>query len=339
MIATVSHDWFQRGFGEVQSQLLQLMSDGEFHSGEELGRALAVSRAAIWKQLQKLETLGLPLESVRGRGYRLPGGLELLNRDEILAELDPDVISCVAELELFESIDSTNRQALGRAATGNGHGYVCTAEQQTAGRGRRGRRWTTPFAASVSLSVVWQFDGGAAALEGLSLAVGTAVVAALDEQGVSNARLKWPNDVLSDGRKLAGILLEMAGDPAGRCQVVIGIGVNVNLPRIATGEIDQPWIDANDAAGRPVSRNRLLAAILNHLMRLLREFERHGFAAFRQRWLELDAYAGRQIILHQGDEMITGVAAGVDATGALLVETPLGRRSFNGGEVTVRRLS
>lgn len=323
----------------MQSQLLQLMSDGEFHSGEELGRVLAVSRAAIWKQLQKLEALGLPLESVRGRGYRLPGGLELLNRDEILAGLGPDVISSVAELELFESIDSTNRQALARAATGNGHGYICTAEQQTAGRGRRGRRWTTPFAASVSLSVVWQFDGGAAALEGLSLAVGTAVVAALGEQGVSNARLKWPNDVLSDGRKLAGILLEMAGDPAGRCQVVIGIGVNVSLPQIATADIDQPWIDANSAAGRTVSRNRLLAAILNHLLPLLQEFERHGFAAFRQRWLELDAYAGRQITLHQGDEVITGTAVGVDATGALLVETPLGCRSFNGGEVTVRRLS
>lgn len=321
----------------MQSQLLQLLADGEFHSGEELGRALSVTRAAVWKQLQKLEALGLPLESTRGRGYRLRGGLELLEPERIRGYLEPGVAKLITELDLRDSVDSTNREALGRAARGPACGYVCTAEQQSAGRGRRGRSWATPYASSLCVSVVWEFDGGAPALEGLSLAVGTAVVAALERQGVADALLKWPNDVLCRGRKLSGILLEMAGDPAGRCQVVIGVGINVRMPPAVAETIDQPWIDAVQAAGGDVSRNRLLADILNQLVPLLQQFEHSGFAAFRERWLELDAYAGQTITLYRGDEIIVGTAAGVDRTGALLVDTPLGRRSFNGGEVTVRR--
>lgn len=323
----------------MQPRLLQLLADGDFHSGEDLGRALGISRTAVWKQLQKLESQGMAVESVRGRGYRLPGGVELLDRERIFARLDAGVPSWISEFDLRESVDSTNRQALLRAAEGGAWGYVCAAEQQSAGRGRRGRSWSTPYGASISLSVVWEFQGGAGALEGLSLAVGTAVVSALQRQGVTGAQLKWPNDVLCQRRKLAGILLEMVGDPAGCCQVVVGIGVNVALPAAIGRNIDQPWIDACTAAGAPVSRNVLLADILNHLLPLLREFERDGFGAFRQRWTELDAYRGENIVLQIGDEMVVGTAAGVDGCGALLVDTPMGRRSFNGGEVSVRRLS
>lgn len=321
----------------MQSRLLQRLADGEFHSGEELGRVLGVSRAAVWKQLQKLRELGLSLESVRGRGYRVPGGVELLDPARIHASLEPAIAARIGNLELFDSIDSTNRHALERAMAEASHGYVCAAEQQTSGRGRRGRPWLTPFAATVSLSVVWEFHGGVAALEGLSLAVGTAVAAALAQQGLLNARLKWPNDVLCEGRKLAGILLEMAGDPAGQCYVVVGIGVNVKMPGDASSRIDQPWIDATSAAGHPISRNMLLAHILNHLLPLLQRFEAEGFGPFRSRWLELDAYAGQTVTLQHGDELVVGTGCGVDTSGALLVDTAMGLRRFHGGEVRIRR--
>jgi BirA family biotin operon repressor/biotin-[acetyl-CoA-carboxylase] ligase len=319
--------------------LLHTIADGEFHSGEELARLLGVSRTAVWKQLQKIQLeTGLPLESVKGRGYRLQQALELLDRDRVISEVGP----LLAQLEVHEQIDSTNRLALQRAQEGCGRGHVVVAEQQTAGRGRRGRQWVSPFGRNIYCSAVWEFDGGAAALEGLSLAVGVAVAQALTAIGVRDVGLKWPNDVVWGGRKLAGILLEMVGDAAGRCQVVVGIGINVAMSVSAqTQQIDQPWVDVQTALGGAAapdsaSRNQLLAALLGQLLPTLQQFEREGFSALRAAWSALDSFNGRDVVVHLGERLVLGVAAGVSASGALLVDTDCGRQEFHGGEVSLR---
>jgi BirA family biotin operon repressor/biotin-[acetyl-CoA-carboxylase] ligase len=319
----------------TQETLIQLLADGEFHSGEEAGSLLGVSRTAIWKQFKKLELLGLPLEVQKGRGYRIAGGLDLLDKQKILS-LIPESISCAsAGFDIFDSIGSTNAVAAEKAQQGGSHGYFCLAEQQTAGRGRRGREWQSPYGRNVYLSMVWEFQSGAAALEGLSLSVGVAVARALSDIGVSSARLKWPNDVLCDNKKLAGILLEMQGDPAGLCQVVVGVGVNVDMGKAQTTGISQPWIDAASIIGR-VDRNTFTVTLVSHLWNVLTEFSRRGFAELRDEWSSLDAYKDCEVMVQLGDKWVSGVACGVDSGGGLVLNVDGVRQVFKGGEVSVR---
>ncbi len=313
--------------------LLAVLADGKFHSGDELGGVLGVSRTAVWKQLKKVEELGLPLESIKGKGYCIEGGLDLLSVHSIYQGLSAEIGSLISDIDVRGVIDSTSSIAMEKAVQGK-KGYICTAEQQTAGRGRRGRAWASPYASNLYFSVVWEFGGGAASLEGLSLAVGVAVVDALEKSGLSGAQLKWPNDVLYQGRKLAGVLLEMTGDPSGRCHVVIGIGLNVSMP--VSVSIDQPWIDVKSVKKEAANRNQLLVAILNELMPLLSSFEGQGFNVYRERWQSLDAFAETEVAMTLGSDIVVGKAVGVDATGAIMIETAGGVRKFNGGEVSLR---
>jgi len=314
--------------------ILGLLADGDYHSGKVLGELLGVSRTAVWKHLQKLEAYGLPLESVKGKGYRLLGGLELLDAGRITASLSAEARTGLAELELCESLDSTNRLAMTRAQSGGAHGYVCLAEHQTNGRGRRGRQWVSPYGQSVYLSAVAEFDGGAAVLEGLSLAVGVALVRALKRAGAGGVGLKWPNDVLAGGRKLAGILLEMSGDVAGVCQVVVGVGLNVSVAA-GVADIDQPWVDVAELVP-DVSRNDLVGFILDELLPLLMNYQRLGFAAYRDEWEALHVYQGCEVELSTVALLTQGVALGVTSTGALRVDVDGSEQIFNGGEVSLR---
>ena len=216
-------------------------------------------------------------------------------------------------------------------------GIVCAAEQQTAGRGRLGRTWGSPYGRNLMFSVLWEFDGGAAALEGLSLAVGVAVASALSAMGLDGVALKWPNDVLHDGRKLAGILLEMQGDAAGRCQVIIGVGINVSLPDDAP--IDQAWTDLTRLSCPELDRNPLLAAILNELLPTLDRFSRSGFAPFQSAWGSYDAFHGRAAVVKRGDVVTPGICRGVASNGALQFETRDGLEYISGGEVSLRPAS
>lgn len=318
------------------ANLLRLLSGGDFVSGQDIADALGVSRTAVWKQLNRLAELGVEIESARGRGYRIEGGLDLLERDAVLSAVDENAWGWLRELDLRESIDSTNAEAMTRIAAGNASGYVCAAEHQLAGRGRRGRGWVSPFGRNLYLSVVWEYSQGAAALEGLSLACGVAVARALGACAVPAVSLKWPNDILHHGAKLGGILLEMTGDAAGLCQVVVGIGLNVNMPR-AEG-IDQAWTDlARLCDGQPPSRSLLLGALLSELLPLLASFESSGFAPWREPWCALDAYADTPVILHSGEQQLAGIARGVDARGALQLETAAaGIQSIFGGELSLR---
>lgn len=320
------------------NELIVLLADGEYHSGESLGAALGgISRTAVWKQLKKLESLGLKLESRKGLGYRIIDGLDLLSEITIRQHLTKECLEILRQISVNAVIDSTNASALQGIQQGVTHAALYLAEQQTAGRGRRGRTWISPFASNIYLSLVWQFTGGASVLGGLSLAVGVAVCRSLRGLGVSEVGLKWPNDIVTDGKKLGGILLEMQGDAAGDCQVVIGIGINVAMGLEASQHIDQPWIDLQSLMGAQLpSRNMIVAAIVNELVSVLQKFQTTSFSPYRQEWMEYDVYKGREVMVQLGDNYIFGTSQGVDDGGALIILTPEGLKSFNGGEVSLR---
>jgi len=320
--------------------LLPLLANGEFRSGQDLANALGVSRTAVWKQLNKLEELGLAIESVKGRGYRIPGGIELLQEARVRSSLNSPAAKLLSGLVIDEVVASTNAEALQKVDRGAGAGLVYTAEQQTAGRGRRGRSWVSPYARNLYFSIIGEFTQGAAALEGLSLAVGVAVARALESSGVQQVQLKWPNDVLFQGAKLGGVLLEMVGDAAGVCQVVVGVGLNVAMPAATAAAIDQDWTDVASIAKTTgeicPGRNELLAALLNEILPLLNEFEAQGFAPWREPWQALDAHAGKPVVMSSGGEQLAGIARGVNERGALQLETTLGIQSVFGGEISLR---
>lgn len=318
--------------------LLALLADGRFRSGQDMAHALGVSRTAVWKQLNRLASeAGVELESVRGRGYRIPGGLDLLDAAAVRRLMNPPATALMRELVVLDTVDSTNAEAQRRAEAGGGGGLVVTAEQQSAGRGRRGRRWVSPFGRNIYLSVLWDFEQGASALEGLSLAVGVAVVRALEQQGIGGTELKWPNDILHNRAKLGGILLEMSGDAAGACRAIVGVGINVTMPGAAAGEIDQQWTDlAALSDAQPPPRNALLAALLDELLPLLADFGTSGFPPWRDAWQCLDAFAGAPVVLETGGRQMAGTARGVDERGALCLETATGQCAVYGGEISLR---
>jgi BirA family biotin operon repressor/biotin-[acetyl-CoA-carboxylase] ligase len=312
---------------------LHYLADGHFHSGSEIGDAIGVSRAAVWKQLQKLIDVGLEVECVKGKGYRLEGGFECLEKGLIESHLSVESSAAVSEIDLHAEIESTNLQAMQRILAGNAQGYLCLSEYQSAGKGRRGRHWVSPFGHNVYLSFVWEFEGGASQLEGLSLAVGVVVAEALSALGLKEVSLKWPNDILLNGRKLGGILLEMSGDPAGICQVIIGVGINVRMNK--RHEIDQPWASMVEQLTE-VSRNKLIADILSRLISMLKEYECSGFSNYQRLWESLDAYKGKLVDILSGNASMVGVASGVYANGALRLSVEGIERPVYGGEVSLR---
>lgn len=316
-------------------QILTRLSDGAFHSGQDLAEHLGVTRTAVWKHVALLEELGLSIERVRGKGYRIEGGVDLLDKARITASLPADVAALLGSFEVHHSIDSTNAEIL-RTGVPSFGASVCLAETQTAGRGRRGRAWVSPFASSLYLSIGWRFTRGAEVLEGLSLAVGVALCEALHDAGVTGLTLKWPNDVLLDGRKLAGILVELKGDLSGPCDAVIGVGVNVALPAAQSELIDQPWADLASLGQGGFPRSDLAGALLNRLLQLLANYELTGFAKWQERWQSLDAYAGKAVLIDNGVQRVAGQARGVDGHGALLLETTSGMQAVRGGEVSLR---
>jgi BirA family biotin operon repressor/biotin-[acetyl-CoA-carboxylase] ligase len=320
-------------------ELIKILSDGNFHSGELIGSSLGVSRTAVWKKIIALEKYGLEVESVKGKGYRLIDGnpLSLLDKTVIQASLTEIVNASLAELEIHEIIDSTNAHVMQQLSADLVSGRVCLAEMQIAGRGRRGRVWVSPYAGSVYMSVSQVFHRGAISTEGLSLAVGVLVAEVLVKLGVVGIQLKWPNDIYWQGKKLAGILLELVGDAAGECAVVVGLGLNVNLPSSASDEIDQAWIDLQSIVKANVSRNELVAQLLNSLLPALSSYEADGFESYLQRWADLDFLKDCSVSASTGDSSVVGIAKGVNERGALVIETPLGRQFINGGEVSVRK--
>lgn len=306
--------------------LLKLLSDGRFHSGEELGALLGVSRSAVWKRLESIEReCGVVVQRVRGRGYRL---------EEPLSIIAPRVGTGHWPLDVLFTTDSTNAEVLRRLADGAVAPFAVLAERQTAGRGRRGRQWESPFGANLYYTLGISVRSGAKELEGLSLVVGLAVARAIKALGVADVGLKWPNDVLVNDKKIAGILLELTGDPADICSVAIGIGINVNM-RTAES-IDQPWTSLREALGKLVDRTGLLAALEFELSRALSRHRELGFSASRDEWESLHLWQGRQVVLSTAAVSVVGRALGIDDQGALRLMVDGREVRYSGGELSLR---
>lgn len=315
--------------------LLRVLADGEFHSGAEMAQSFQVSRATIHNALQAADQFGITLHRVRGRGYQLAQPLHWLDAAQIMRFMGDEAE--FLRLEILDQAASSNSLLLRRAAQGAACGSVLAVEWQSAGRGRLGRGWQSGLGNALTFSLLWRFEKGLSGLSGLSLAVGVATVRALHELGIDGVGLKWPNDVLHKESKLAGILLEAQGDMLGPSAVVIGIGLNLAIPESVRGKIDQPVSDLL-ACGVPLrERNRVLALLLKHLTRMLREFALHGFASLRGEWESYHLFQQRpaRLLMPDGSN-IEGVVRGVTDEGALRLETRQGEKVFNAGEISLR---
>jgi BirA family biotin operon repressor/biotin-[acetyl-CoA-carboxylase] ligase len=315
--------------------ILRQLSDGRFHSGQGLAHEHGLSRASIFNVMAQAESMGLKIHAVRGRGYRMPEPVEWLDADTIAQFLGP--ASEAFTIHVHDSVASTNSGLMAAALNGAADGTLLCAEHQQSGRGRRGRAWHSVPGGSLTFSVLWRFETGLQSLAGLSLAAGLAIARAVNRHSRHPARLKWPNDVLVDYRKLAGILVEVQGDMHGSAFAVVGIGLNVRLNETQRDAVDQAVVDLAEM-GVKVGRNRLLADCLRELNTVLGAFRQHGFAGLRDDWLALDAFSGKPVALSLPDaRKIQGVAAGVDETGAFLLRDRHSHlSSYSGGEISLR---
>lgn len=303
--------------------------------GAALAASMGISRAAVWKRIESLRAAGVEIEAVPGRGYALARPLELLDAVALRAALSPAATAELAGLDVLFEVDSTNAEALRQAAPVHGT-RAWLAERQSAGRGRRGRAWASPLAAHIYLSLSRRFEGGIAALQGLSLAVGAAAAGALRGLGYDGVGLKWPNDLLAEGRKLGGILVEVRGDATGPLHVVVGLGINVAMPAPVAAAIDQPWCDLAGLEGPAPSRMALCVALLDALLPLMAGYERAGFAPWREAWSRLDVLAGRRVRVEEGGRWIEGIAEGLAPDGALRLRTEHGEHLCHAGETSLR---
>lgn len=314
--------------------ILKLLADGKFHSGEAIAQHFNVSRATVWNALQYAESLGVEIFSVRGRGYKLPHAVTLLDKQAITSNMRQE--DTWLNVEVFDTLSSTNSYLMQNMSSKT-HGTCVIANLQTNGRGRRGREWQASLGASLTFSLLWRFQCGAAALSGLSLAVGVALIRALHDVGASAAQLKWPNDILVNQKKLAGILIELQGDMEGPSTAVIGVGINLQLPEQIVHKIDQPVTDLAHASTVSVNPNVLMAKLLAHLAEVLAIFEKSGLDALREEWTAHHAYHQRPVrmLMPDGSE-VAGIVQAISDNGTLIVETANGLQKFMSGEISLR---
>ncbi len=325
--------------------LLRELADGDFHSGEDLAAKVGLTRARVSQVLKEAEASGLALERVKGRGYRLLEAPGFLDADTIRRRLvefgAARPVAAPLAIEIVDQIESTSTELSRRSQRRDIHGMLLAAEWQTAGRGRRGRSWTAVAGGSLTFSLGWRFEQGAGFLAGLSLAVGVAVVRALEAEGFTGIALKWPNDLIHRHHKLGGILIALNGDALGPSTVVIGVGINVRLPASVRDELPVPVTDLTSIAARkllPVDRNRLLARLVDELAAVLHQYATEGFAPFAAEWQHRHAYQGKMVKLLLPDgATVTGKVAGVDASGALVLADGPRRARFLSGEISLRR--
>jgi BirA family biotin operon repressor/biotin-[acetyl-CoA-carboxylase] ligase len=319
-------------------QILELLADGAFHSGEELAALAGVSRTAVWKRLRRtIDELGVDIEAVRGRGYRLLHPLEMLDGERIGEWSQREGLEQASRLEIHAVIDSTNRRLMDEGVRGAPSGSICLAEYQTDGRGRRGRNWVSPFGGNLYLSMLYRTPAGPAALGGLSMAAGLAVAEGLRGAGADEVGLKWPNDLLWRGRKLGGLLVEVAGEQGGPCRAVIGLGLNLRMSGKGGDAIDQPWVDLEEILGQAMPpRNLLAARLIAALKEMAKGFDRGGLASWLDRWQQFDLFRDREVVILLGERRERGICRGIDERGALLLEQRGNLTPFHGGEVSLR---
>ncbi len=321
---------------DKKQYILSALSNGKFHSGESLGIELGISRTAVAKHVKGLAELGVDIYRVTGKGYRLSSAITLLDKHKI-SDYYQQENGSELKLKLESVTTSTNGNLISMIRDGEEleKGQVVIAECQTAGRGRRGRKWISPFGAHLYLSMYWQLDGAQAAM-GLSLAMGLAVREAILKVTGVETQLKWPNDVMVDGKKIAGILVELEGQPDGPCHVVVGVGLNVKMPEEQARDITQPWTDLSLETKEPVDRNLLSAELIRSFHQWMTRYEDLGFKAMAGMWNDYNAYQGKPVKLAVGANVYQGVCLGVDEQGGVMITSDGTTKVYYGGEISLR---
>ncbi|MEN8637584.1 bifunctional biotin--[acetyl-CoA-carboxylase] ligase/biotin operon repressor BirA [Pseudoalteromonas distincta] len=317
--------------------ILNALNQGGFVSGQALGEKLGISRAAVSKHIKTLQEMGLDIFKVTGKGYCLNSQVGLLNKTQIdqhYKALDDNT----ANVEVHPIIDSTNSELMRRiqAKTALESGTVIVAEMQQAGRGRRGRVWQSPFGANLYYSYFWRLDDGLQAAMGVSIAVGLAVYDAIKALYQIDVELKWPNDIYINKQKLAGVLVELDGQPQGPCQLVIGIGINLQMPDSFSQHIDQAWTDLNQHT-QQLDKNQLVASLTHHLEQRLVQYRQTGLQNMYEQWNSLNAFAGDYVELNTGHRSWRGICEGIDPQGGIRIRQDGEVKSYYGGEVSLRK--
>ena len=297
--------------------VLELLSNEEYRSGETLAAKLGVSRVAIWRQIERLKKIGVDINSVSGQGYRIQTEFETLNPAKIHENLARGVELDESSIRVTKVVDSTN--AVLMRLSPSREQQVLFSEYQTAGKGRREDEWVSPPGGGLWFSLSRCFDNPPSSFSALGLVVGISVISGLQKLGIKGLQLKWPNDVVFEGAKLAGILIELRSEVSGPCFAVIGIGVNTSLSLAARRRIDKKVIDVEQLSKKRLSRNLIASVLLSSLDENLRAFEQSGFKSFREKWAKFDFLFGKELKILCGSRVETGLAEGVDEIGALLL--------------------
>ena len=318
----------------IQEVLIKALAQGKFVSGQVLADQIGVSRTAILKHINLLKKMGLDIYSVRGKGYKLSSPLNLLSLEKIMEAISDSKHK--AEVEVHNIIDSTNNYLMRRLPNSVVQGQACLAEYQDSGRGRRGRKWISPFGSQIYLSMYWQLSHGLSSAMGLSLVTALAVSDAIKKCCDIQVELKWPNDIYINGVKVAGILIDLEGQPLEECHSVIGIGLNVDMPKSAGDEIDQAWTDLTSHYKQPVDRNILSAELIKSLWDRLAQYSLNGIDEMVEEWHSHDLYLNKSVKLLTGEKVTKGICRGVNHQGALLLEINGIIKPIYGGEVSLR---
>src|SRR5690554_505689 len=293
--------------------VIEQLGDGHFHSGEAIGQQLNVSRTAVSKYIQEVQKLGIDVFRVTGKGYRLMSPLQLLDAEKIAALVNQ--ASSAVDFEVDRIVTSTNdvvKQRLHESTIQSG--FTVFAEAQTAGRGRRGKQWVSPFGSNLYTSFYWRLEQGMSSAMGLSLVIGSVVARVIETLGVPGVELKWPNDILVDGKKIAGVLVELEGQALGVAHAIIGIGINVAMPEPSKAAMDQPWTDIGSLLVEGFDRNKLAALLLSDCHAALLQFNQFGLKPFIQQWQQFDRLSNQHVRIIMGDKEIVGIAMGIDET-------------------------
>lgn len=313
--------------------LVTLLNDHAYHDGTTIGEQLGITRAAVWKLIKKLQDYGIQIESIKGKGYQLTQPLQLLNLQNIKKHLNRKVY----DLIILEKATSTND--ILKTIPNNHKITVCLAESQSAGKGRLQRPWYSPFAENIYLSLRYTLEKDISELSGLSLVTALAICKALDESAdLKNESLtiKWPNDIYLQGKKLAGILIEIEAESHGRCNVIIGIGINVNMQKALKKQIDQDWSSIFSATGNYTDRNLICVSVINTLINYLDIFSTNGLTYFLTEWKQRDHLQNKTISIKTGNETHQGIYKGINQLGHLkLLKTDGETLSFSSGDATI----
>lgn len=317
-------------------QLIRILGDGAFHSGERLGEQLSLTRSAIWKLVKQLSAWDLDIESITNKGYRIPGGLSLLETTKILPFVEKAQQNQLAQIDLFDSLPSTNDYLLNLKSK---HNHACFSEKQTVGKGRRGRTWISPFAKNIYLSILWHFEKDLSELSSLSIAIAVSVIDTLQQFGIAQKLgIKWPNDVLCEKNKLAGILVELSGTTNDICSAVIGVGLNVHMSNatLSSQNITQPWTSLQSLTDQKIDRNKLAGLLLNNLIATTSTFQKQGLTTFLTKWKKLDLTFGKPVTIIAHTTEFQGIGRGINEQGHFRLEiAPNQIKNFASGEVSL----